>query len=332
MSDLEKQLRVLQKKLERSERHRTTLEDMRDRDQSLYKKLIAEIKEAHQALERSNEALKRTQARLIQQEKMASLGALTAGIAHEIKNPLNFINNFAELNVELARELREALAAGEDVSEILDDLEQNAHLISRHGKRADGVIRAMMQHASGGTRQRQTTDVNALVREHVDLAYHGKRAQVKDLRVEVVEDLCERTGKAELVPQDIGRVLLNLLGNAFDAVHEKAAKPEDGYAPVVKVSTRRLDGKIEIRVSDNGPGIPAEIRDRIFEPFFTTKPTGTGTGLGLSLSYDIVTQGHAGTLSVESEEGRGTTFIVTLPADPPPLPSDDTDPSHADSH
>ncbi len=305
---------------------------MRDRDQALYKRLITELTEARQALERSHEALKQTQARLVRQEKMASLGELTAGIAHEIKNPLNFINNFAELNVELTRELREALAAGEDVREILDDLEQNARLIDRHGKRADGVIRAMMEHASGGTRQRRTTDVNALVREHVNLAYHGKRAQVKDLRVEVVEALDAHTGEAEIVPQDIGRLLLNLLGNAFDAVHEKAAKPEDGYAPVVKVSTRRIGDTVEIRVSDNGPGIPAGIRDRIFEPFFTTKPAGTGTGLGLSLSYDIVTQGHGGTMTVESEEGRGTSFIVTFPAEPPPLPSDDTDPSHADSH
>lgn len=291
---------------------------MRDRDQALYKKLIAEITEARQALEQSREALKRTQAQLVQQEQMASLGELTAGIAHEIKNPLTFINNFAELNVELARELREALAAGEDVGEILDDLEQNALLINRHGKRADGVIRAMMQLASGGTRQRQTTDVNALVREHVALAYHGKRAQTQSLHVEVIEDLGEDTGEAEIVPQDMGRVLLNLLGNAIDAVHEKAGKTEDGYAPVVNVSTRRIEDRIEIRISDNGPGIPAEIRDRIFEPFFTTKPTGTGTGLGLSLSYDIVAQGHAGTLSVESEEGRGTSFIVTFPAKPPP--------------
>ncbi len=291
---------------------------MREQDQALYKKLIAELTEAREALERSHEALKQTQARLVQQEKMASLGELTAGIAHEIKNPLNFINNFAELNVELARELREALAAGEDVRDILDDLEQNARLIDRHGKRADGVIRAMMQHASGGTRQRRATDVNALVREHVNLAYHGKRAQSQSLHVEIVEDLREDAGEAEIVPQDIGRVLLNLLGNAFDAVHEKAGEAGENYAPVVKVSTRRIGDTVEIRVSDNGPGIPAEIRDRIFEPFFTTKPTGTGTGLGLSLSYDIVTQGHGGTMTVESEEGGGTIFVVTFPAEPPP--------------
>ena len=227
---------------------------------------------------------------------------------------MNFVNNFAEVNEELAQELREALANGEDVFDIIDDLEQNAQRIGQHGKRADGIVHAMMQHASGGTGQREWTDLNQLVSEHIDLAYHGKRAKVADLQVEIAKDLGGDVGTVEIVPQEIGRVLLNLLGNAFDAVHEKVSSVKGHYAPTVTVTTQHKGAQIEIRVWDNGPGIPAEIKDRIFEPFFTTKPTGRGnTGLGLSLSYDIVTQGHGGTLKVESEEGEGATFIVTLP-------------------
>ena len=192
-------------------------------------------------------------------------------------------------------------------------MKQNAQVINQHGKRADGIVHAMMQHASGGTGQHQPTDVNALVSEHVNLAYHGKRAQVPDLHVTVKRDLDAQAGTVDMVPQEIGRVLLNLLGNAFDAVHEHAVSLDGAYTPTVTVSTRQVEDQLEIRVSDNGPGIPSEIRDRIFEPFFTTKPTGTGTGLGLSLSYDIVTQGHGGMLSVESTEGEGASFIITLP-------------------
>lgn len=313
MSDLERQLRILQKKLERSERHRVTIEHVRDRSQTLYKKLHAEISEARLALERSNRELKKTQAQLVQQEKMASLGQLTAGIAHEIKNPLNFINNFAELNEELAQDLREALANGDDVLDIIDDLEQNSERITQHGKRADDIVKSMMQHASSGTGQRELTEVNSLVSEHIDLAYHSKQALVSDLEVMIKRDLGEDIGAVELVPQEIGRVLLNLLSNALDAVYEHAIKLNDSYVPSVTVSTRQVDGQVEMRVSDNGPGIPAEIRKKIFEPFFTTKPAGSGTGLGLSLSYDIVTQGHAGTLAVESTESDGSTFVVTLP-------------------
>ncbi len=274
-----------------------------------------ELEQAYTELEQTHAHLKTTQAQLIQQEKMASLGQLTAGIAHEIKNPLNFVNNFAEINEELADELREALANGESVDDLLNDLKQNAQVIAQHGKRADGIVHAMMQHASGGTGQREPTDINALVSEHIELAYHGKRAQVPGLQVEIERSLGERVGQLEIVPQDIGRVLLNLLGNAFDAVHEHAAGAGGSHAPTVTVSTRQVDGQLEIRVADNGPGIPAEIQDRIFEPFFTTKPTGSGTGLGLSLSYDIVTQGHGGTLTVESKEGEGATFVITLPSD-----------------
>ncbi len=241
---------------------------------------------------------------------------MTAGIAHEIKNPLNFVNNFAEVNEELAQELREAWQNNEaDVEELLDDLEQNAQVIAQHGKRADGIVHAMMQHASGGTGQHETVDINLLVSEHIELAYHGKRAQMTGFNATLERNLDAEAGTVDVVPQEIGRVLLNLLSNAFDAVHEHAVSVNGQYEPTVMVSTRQVGGQLEIRVSDNGPGIPTEIKEKIFEPFFTTKPTGTGTGLGLSLSYDIVTQGHGGTLRVESTEGEGATFVITLPCD-----------------
>jgi signal transduction histidine kinase len=270
------------------------------------------------AYERSEQAfreLKSVQARLIQQEKMASLGALTAGIAHEIKNPLNFINNFSELNEELTRDLGGALDKGDlkEVRALLADPEQNERMINEHGRRADGIVHAMMQHASAGSNQREATDLNALVSDHIDLAYHGKRALHPDFAVDIQRDLCGDVGTVDVVPKEIGRVLLNLLGNAFDAVRERTISVNGQYTPTVRVTTLQRNGRLEIRVSDNGPGIPAGIREKIFEPFFTTKPAGSGTGLGLSLSYDIVTQGHGGSLDLESNGGDETTFIVTLP-------------------
>ncbi len=284
--------------------------------------LERQVAERTNALQQALLELKATQAQLIHQEKMASLGQLTAGIAHEIKNPLNFVNNFADLNQELAQELNEELARLEahlpdgvvdDFKEALSYMQVNAAKIREQGQRADGIVQSMMQHASGGSGEREATDVNALVEEYVGLAYHGKRAQTPDFNAELRQDLAAEVGSILMVPQNIGRVLLNLLGNAFDAVYEHALTVNGAYAPTVTVSTRQVEGQVEIRVSDNGPGIPAEIKEKIFEPFFTTKPTGSGTGLGLSLSYDIVTQGHGGTLAVESEDGKGATFVVTLP-------------------
>jgi len=267
------------------------------------------------SLEHSLEELRAAQDRLVQQEKLASLGQLTAGIAHEIKNPLNFVNNFAVLSRDLVEDLRQALITGEDnPEELLADLEQNAAKIEEHGLRADAIIKSMMQHARGGRGQRQAADLNALVEEYIHLAFHGKKAQTPGSSVEIERDLGEAVGLVETMPQEFGRVLLNLVDNAFDAVYERAGKGHAAYRPLIKVSTRRIGDQVEIRVEDNGPGIPAAMHDRIFEPFFTTKPPGRGTGLGLSLSYDIVTQGHGGTLLFESEEGRGTTFIVRLPA------------------
>ncbi|NND71217.1 MAG: two-component sensor histidine kinase [Rhodothermales bacterium] len=291
---------------------------MRDTSQILYKKLHADIEEARSALEATNEELKKTQAQLIQQEKLASLGQLTAGIAHEIKNPLNFINNFAEINEEFAIEIREAYAANADVKvadvlEALEALERNAAVIKQHGKRADSIVQSMMQHSSGGTRERQVVDVNSLVSEHVDLAYHGKRATLTDFTCSVVKDLGDDVGDASIVAQDFGRVILNLVGNAFDAVREHLQNSPGDFSPEIVVSTRREGTDLVVLVSDNGPGIDPEVIDKIFEPFFTTKPTGSGTGLGLSLSYDIITKGHGGSLSVESSPATGTTFRIVIP-------------------
>ncbi|RMF57410.1 MAG: GAF domain-containing protein [Bacteroidetes bacterium] len=273
---------------------------------------------AYRTLNATVEELKTMQAQLVQQEKLASLGQLTAGIAHEIKNPLNFINNFAEVNEELADELRDELAPHPeilaDVEDLLDDLRKNAAVIATHGKRADAIVQSMMAHARGGESRRETVDVNAYVDEYLGLAYHGQRARVPDFNAEIIRDFDEAAGRLELMPQEIGRVLLNLLGNAFDALHEHTSKHPGTYAPKLTVTTRRENGHVAIHVADNGPGIPDEVRAHIFEPFFTTKPTGSGTGLGLSLSHDIVTQGHGGTLTVESTPGAGATFVVTLPA------------------
>jgi signal transduction histidine kinase len=243
---------------------------------------------------------------------MASLGALTAGIAHEIKNPLNFINNFASLLKELLDEL-EAEADPDEQRALLADLKTNASVIEAHGKRADDIVRSMMQHASGKSEERRSVLINELVEEYVTLAYQGKLALLPETNAAMELDVDKNAGELMIVGRDIGRVLVNLINNAFDAVSERADGGEAGYEPTIRIATSREAGQVVIRVSDNGSGISAEVEERVFEPFFTTKPTGQGTGLGLSLSYDIVTQGHGGTLTVESEEGVGSTFEVRLP-------------------
>lgn len=290
-----------------SEYHISVLETL-----ATYTAIALDNAESYRQLSAALEDLRTTQERLVQQEKLASLGALTAGIAHEIKNPLNFVTNFAGLCRELATELREEKDP-EEIEAILSDLIGNTAKIEEHGKRADSIVRSMMEHARGGSGEKETVDLNALVDEHADLAYHGKRAQVPDFSVGFERDFDETVGSAEVAPQDFGRVVLNLIGNAFDAVREKAEQAGDGYHPHVMVSTRRVNGQAQIHVSDNGAGIPEDIRQRIFEPFFTTKPSGSGTGLGLSLSHDIIAHGHGGSLTVESEEGEGTTFIISVP-------------------
>jgi signal transduction histidine kinase len=269
-----------------------------------------------QAVESALAELRITQQQLVQSEKLASLGALTAGIAHEIKNPLNFVNNFASLSSEIAAELAEEIAGAADptiVQELLEDLKSNTLRIATHGRRADSIVHSMMQHARGGQGERELVDLNALVDAHINLAFHGRRALAPDFNVAIERDLADDAGQVEVVPQEIGRVLINLLGNAFDAVGARAADESDGFVPTIRVSSARTARSVEVRVEDNGPGIREEIRGRVFDPFFTTKPTGHGTGLGLSISHDIVELGHGGRLTVESEPGQGAAFVVVLP-------------------
>ncbi len=274
-------------------------------------------------LRESLERLKAAQANLIQAEKMASLGQLTAGIAHEIKNPLNFINNFAGLSNELLDEVKQAVAAllvepddekRAEVQETMDLLTGNLTRIVEHGKRADGIVKSMLSHSRGGSGDWQESNINALVEEALNLAYHGARAQDKDFNITLVRDLAPAVGPIDVVPQDITRVFLNLFGNAFYATRKRGAGNADpGYRPTLDVSTRDLGEAVEIRVRDNGTGIRSDIRAKLFQPFFTTKPTGEGTGLGLSISYDIVTHQHGGTIEVESEPGSFTEFTIRVP-------------------
>ncbi len=266
-------------------------------------------------LESALSTLKSTQAQLIQSEKMASLGELTAGIAHEIENPLNFVNNFSEVNTELFTELRETLRQGErhgDAEEIMNSLAENNEKILQHGKRADAIVKSMLQHSHSTKGEKELTDINKLVDEYLRLAYHGMRARDKSFNTEF--RFTEEPGIAmiSIVPQDIGRVILNLVNNAFYAVEEKSKTAGSSYQPMVSVATKRSDKCVEIFVADNGNGIPDAIKSKIFQPFFTTKPTGQGTGLGLSLSYDIV-KAHGGEIKVESKEGEGSAFIITIP-------------------
>ena len=287
------------------------------------KQAEVEIRAARDTAEAALDKLTAAQANLVQSEKMASLGQLTAGIAHEIKNPLNFVNNFAVLSIELLDELKEvagpALATLDadrraETDETMGLLTANLGKIAEHGKRADGIVRSMLSHSRGGSGDWQAADINALVEEALNLAYHGARAQDKDFNVTLERDFDTASKPIEVVPQDATRVFLNLFGNGFYATSKRRlGGKEAGFRPVLKVSTRDLGEAVEVRVRDNGIGIPAELRDKLFQPFFTTKPTGEGTGLGLSISYDIVTQQHGGTIAVESEPGGFTEFTVRLP-------------------
>ncbi len=269
---------------------------------------------ANKVLETTLTNLKSTQAQLIQSEKMASLGELTAGIAHEIQNPLNFVNNFSEVNKELLEELKDEAGKGniDEVKSIANDVIANEEKINHHGKRADAIVKGMLQHSRSSTSAKEPTNINALADEYLRLAYHGLRAKDKDFNATIKTDFDESIGNINIIPQDIGRVLLNLYNNAFYVVNERSKQQKDGYEPTVSVSSKKVDNQVEIKISDNGNGIPQKIVDKIFQPFFTTKPTGQGTGLGLSLSYDIV-KAHGGELKVETKEGEGTKFIIQLP-------------------
>ncbi|MGH2552393.1 MAG: sensor histidine kinase [Chitinophagaceae bacterium] len=262
--------------------------------------------------------LQSTQKQLIQSEKMASLGELTAGIAHEIQNPLNFVNNFSEVSKELLDEMKTELDKGntEDAKEIMNDVIQNLEKINHHGKRADGIVKGMLQHSRSSSGVKEPTDINALCDEYLRLSYHGLRAKEKSFNASFKTDFDASIGNINIIPQDIGRVILNLLTNAFYVVNEKKtlrqAQGDTHYEPTVTISTKKIGDKVEIKVTDNGNGIPQKVLDKIFQPFFTTKPTGQGTGLGLSLSYDIV-KAHGGELKVETKEGEGSTFIIQIP-------------------
>ncbi len=269
---------------------------------------------ANKILERALSDLKATQSQLIQSEKMASLGELTAGIAHEIQNPLNFVNNFSEVNKEMIDEATEEIDKGniDEVKNILNDIKDNSEKINHHGKRADAIVKGMLQHSRSSSGVKEPTDINALCDEYLRLSYHGLRAKDKSFNAKFETDFDNSIEKINLVPQDIGRVILNLINNAFYAVNEKSKQNISAYKPTVIVSTKKANGKIEISVQDNGNGIPSSIKEKIFQPFFTTKPTGSGTGLGLSLSYDII-NAHGGKIKVESKEGEETEFIIQLP-------------------
>jgi C4-dicarboxylate-specific signal transduction histidine kinase len=276
------------------------------------------VAERTEALSTSLENLRQTQTQLIQAEKMASLGELTAGIAHEIQNPLNFVNNFSEVNTELIEDVNKALDEGDtaEAKNYLKDLEMNMGKITFHGKRADAIVKGMLLHSRASSGQKIPTNINSLTDEYLRLSYHGLRAKDKSFNAQFVMDFDENTGEVMMVQQDIGRVLLNLFNNAFYSVTEKKKQAPVNYEPTVLVTTKRKKDAVEIRIRDNGQGISKKVIDKIYQPFFTTKPAGQGTGLGLSLSYDIITKEHSGKIDVVTKENEYTEFIIELPAQP----------------
>ena len=297
------------------------------RNNKLKQQANQQLQEQKKKVENTLSQLKATQTQLIQSEKLASLGELTAGIAHEIQNPLNFVNNFSELSVDLAKDLNDEIHKSdidkEYVEELLTDLTSNQEKINHHGKRASSIVKGMLEHSRASTGVKELTDINKLADEYLRLSYHGLRAKDKEFNADFTTQFDKNLPKIEVIPQDIGRVLLNLINSAFYAVNERAKQLRSGnfgsspnveaeqpYTPSVLVTTQQLDNQIIIKVKDNGTGMPESVRDKVFQPFFTTKPTGQGTGLGLSLAYDIVTKGHGGTLEVESTEGLGTEFRI----------------------
>jgi two-component system NtrC family sensor kinase len=275
----------------------------------------AEILGQKEELQKALDELKTTQAQLIQSEKMASLGELTAGIAHEIQNPLNFVNNFSEVSSELLEEMNTEIEKGdfEEVKNIAADIKKNLEKINHHGKRADSIVKGMLQHSRSGNTIKEPTDINKLADEYLRLAYHGLRAKDKSFNADLVTDFDLTLPKIKVLQQEIGRVLLNLFTNAFYATHQMQQKSGKTYKPMVNVKTLLNDKGVEITVRDNGIGIPEAIKDKIMQPFFTTKPSGEGTGLGLSLSYDIVVKGHGGTIAIDSKENEYSVFTILLP-------------------
>jgi signal transduction histidine kinase len=306
---------LLQDSNEKLEEYNRTLEQKVDERTS-------ELKQKHNELDAAFQTLKAAQAQLVQSEKMASLGQLTAGIAHEIKNPLNFVNNFAELSVELTQEMLEELGKLSDclkpadmeyLTGIISDLQSNVKKINDHGKRADSIIRGMLLHSRGKSGERQPTDLNTMLAEYVNLGYHGMRASDNTFNIKLEDDYDPNLGMVTVVPQDISRVFLNMINNAFYSTAQKKKELMDSYFPVLKVTTKNLGDAVEIRIRDNGKGMPAAVVEKIFNPFYTTKPAGSGTGLGLSISFDIIVQQHRGQIVVDSVEGEYAEFIITIP-------------------
>jgi two-component system, NtrC family, sensor kinase len=266
-------------------------------------------------LKQALDELSAAQKQLIHSEKMASLGELTAGIAHEIQNPLNFVNNFSELNAELSSELLDALEANNlgEAKSLAVSIRENQDKVVHHGKRADSIVKSMLQHSRGGGNNKERIDLNALADECIRLSYHGMRAKEKSFNARMNISLNPDIGPVEVIPGDISRVLLNICTNAFYAVLQRVKKEDGSYHPEVWLETGKSDESFWVKIRDNGGGIPPSVKEKIFQPFFSTKPTGEGTGLGLSMSFDIITKGHGGTIQVDSEDGEGATFLITIP-------------------
>jgi len=312
-----KQQKALEKEREKTheeEERRKFISAQKAELELIVSERTAELTNQKNELQEALNDLKSAQAQLIQSEKMASLGELTAGIAHEIQNPLNFVNNFSEVSTELIEEIKHELKAGngKEAIAIADDLGENLQKITHHGKRADAIVKGMLQHSRASTGNKEPTDINALADEYLRLSYHGLRAKDKSFNATMETHFDESLEKVNIIPQDVGRVILNLFTNAFYSVSEKKKLLKDGYTPIVSVTTKKIKDKVEIRIKDNGIGIPQKVLDKIYHPFFTTKPTGQGTGLGLSLSYDII-KAHGGEIKVETKEGEGAEFIINLP-------------------
>jgi len=284
-------------------------------------RLLRELRERTDDLTRSLDDLRAAQDRLVQTEKLASLGQLTAGIAHEIKNPLNFVNNFSALSAELTDELNDTLKAAAltdkmryDVGELTKLLKENLEKVVQHGKRADSIVKNMLQHSREGAGERRSADINAIVEDSLNLAYHGARAEKSGFAIALRYDLDPQAGAAQLFPQEITRALLNVISNGFyAATRRKAESADESFEPLLRTSTKNLGATVEIRIRDNGAGIPPDVREKMFVPFFTTKPTGEGTGLGLSMTHDIIVKQHGGRIDVETEPGAFTEFVITLP-------------------
>jgi signal transduction histidine kinase len=317
LKNVNKEMEIISFKLDRTEKvKRTTAILLEETIEELEKKRKA-IEETNAALTRSLEELRAAQEQLVQQEKLASLGQLTAGIAHEIKNPLNFVNNFSELSIELVDEIFEELDQLEKnnttklISEILNNVKTNLQKVHEHGTRADGIVKSMLMHSRGSSGKKIPVDFNSFIRENVNLTFHSMRATKNPINVDIIYDLDESIGEVYLITEDFSRVIVNLCGNAFDAMREKGLNTE-GYKPVLTIKSRRQNERVIVEVQDNGPGIPADIRDKVLQPFFTTKKGTEGTGLGLSITNDII-KAHGGSLSIETKKGSGVTFNIQIP-------------------